>query len=101
MPGRRTCPSIFLSISRFGVFNSRLSRFNSRLTRLRELARKGLIWLSVFAAEWQFRSPIDSFPGYFPSNELGRTTDGPGLAPDAAVSHCLDGTGWEGRHEIQ
>jgi hypothetical protein len=33
--------------------NSRFDGFNSRLGRQREFARKGLIWLTVFAAEWR------------------------------------------------
>jgi hypothetical protein len=51
VPGLCAYPNCFPPISRFDVFNSRLGRFNSRLAMLRELACKGLICHTIFAAE--------------------------------------------------
>jgi len=65
VPARR-CFYVLPIISRFGVFNSRLSP-------LRELAGKDLICLAVLRAKPR---QFDDFPDYFPPKGTCRATDG-------------------------
>jgi len=56
--------------SRFGAFISRFAQKNSRFGQLRELARKGLIWLTVFGSKRMANREIDEIPG-----STGKTGD--------------------------